>query len=91
MINFNPRLPINDSLTPEQIAAKAENRNAETRELTEKAYLVAGVPPSAAKRSADHASIMRQTAEAEKARKDAGTWLKAKDAAQFEHWEDDDD
>lgn len=78
MINFNPHLRYNDSLTPEEIAAKAERRNEETRRLTEQAYLAGDVPVKAAERAADHSSVTRQTAEAKKARKDAATWSDAK-------------
>lgn len=78
MINFNPRLTPNDSLTPNEIEAKVNARNEETRKLAEQAYLTGGVPVSAAERAAEHSSIQRQTAEAKKARKDAKTWWKAK-------------
>jgi hypothetical protein len=78
MINFNPNLRKNDSLSPEEIAAKAQHRNAETRDLTEKAYLASDVPPCTAERAADHSSVMRQTGEAKKARRDAAFWSKAK-------------
>jgi len=73
-INFNPNLPKNDSLKPGEIEDRANARNAQTRELVEKAYLTGEVPVSAAERAADHSSIQRQTAEAKKARKDARTW-----------------
>ncbi len=76
-INYNPNLPPNDSLRPAEIQARAEARNAETREMVEKAYLTGGVPVSAAERAADHSSVCRQTAEAKKARRDAATWFKA--------------
>jgi hypothetical protein len=78
MINFNPNLRKNDSLSPEEIAAKAQHRNAETRDLTEKAYLASDVPPCTAERAAEHSSVMRETAEAKKARRDAGFWSRAK-------------
>jgi hypothetical protein len=78
MINFNPNLRKNDSLSPEQITARADQRNAETRELVEKAYLASDVPITAAERAANHSSITRQTPEAQKARKDASFWAKAK-------------
>lgn len=78
MINFNPRLRPNDALGSEEIEAKANERNAKTRELTEQAYKTAGVPVSASERAADHSSVMRQTAEAKKARKDARIWHKGK-------------
>lgn len=74
-INFNPNLPKNDSLTPGQIEAKVNQRNAETRELAEKAYLAGGVPPSSAQRAAEHSSVERQTSEAKKARTDARHWF----------------
>lgn len=77
-IDFNPNLPPNDSLEPWEIEMKVAARNAETRELTEKAWLTGGVPPSTAKRVADHASNFRQTPEAKKARRDARTWWRAK-------------
>ncbi len=77
-INYNPNLPKNDALEPWQIEAKVAARNAETRHLTEKAYLVGDVPPTTAGRAADHSSVTRQTPEAKKARKDAKTWWKAK-------------
>jgi hypothetical protein len=77
-INFNPNLPPNDSLEPWEIEAKVAARNAETRHLTEKAWLTGGVPPSAAERAADHASNARQTPEAKKARRDARTSWGAK-------------
>lgn len=77
-INYNPNLPNNDALEPCEIEAKVAARNAETRHLTEKAYLVGGVPPTTAERAADHSSIARQTPEAKKARKDAKVWWKAK-------------
>jgi hypothetical protein len=78
MINFNPNRRPNDSLSPEEIAAKAEQRNLETRELTKRAYLTAEVPVTHAERAADHSSVTRQTAEAKKARKDAATWSRTK-------------
>jgi hypothetical protein len=84
-INFNPRLTPNDSLTPNEIEAKVNARNAETKKLAEQAYLTGGVPVSAAQRAAEHSSIQRQTAEAKKARRDAKTWWKAK------FWSDDDE
>lgn len=77
-IFFNPRLNPNDSLTPAEIEAKVNERNAKTRDLAEKAYLTGNVPVSAAQKAADHASIQRQTAEGKKARRDANTWYKAK-------------
>lgn len=77
-INYNANLPKNDALEPWEIEAKVAARNAETRNLTEKAYLTGGVPPSTAERAADHSSIARQTPEAKKARKDAKVWWKAK-------------
>jgi hypothetical protein len=77
-INFNPNLPQNDSLEPWEIQAKIAARNAETRHLTEKAYLAGGVPVSAAEAAANHAAIQRQTASAKKATRDARTWWKAK-------------
>lgn len=84
MINFNPRLTPNDSLTPNEIEEKVNARNEETRRLAEQAYLTGGVPVSAAERAARHSSVQRQTAEAKKARRDAKTWWKAK------FWTDDD-
>lgn len=78
MINFNPNLRHNDSLSPEEIARRAEQCNENTRQLTEQAYLAADVPPSAAARAADHSSVTRQTGEAKKARRDAATWSRAK-------------
>lgn len=77
-IFFNPNLPKNDSLTPGEIQAKVDARNSETRELTEKAYETGEVPPSSAKRAAEHSSVTRQTNEAKKDRRDAGTWWRAK-------------
>ncbi len=77
-INFNPNLPPNDSLEPWEIDAKVAGRNAETRQLTEKAYKTGGVPDKAAERAANHSSITRQTAEAKKDRRDAKTWWKGK-------------
>lgn len=90
MINFNPRLRPNDSLEPDEIEAKAKERNAKTRELTEQAYKTAGVPVSTSERAADHSSVMRQTAEAKKARRDARTWHKAKNifSTKEEHLDD---
>jgi hypothetical protein len=79
-IQFNPNLPPNDSLEPWEIQARGAARNQETRELTEKAYLVGDVPPSAAERAAEHSSVSRQTPEAKKARRDARTWWKAKNS-----------
>ena len=102
----NPNLPPNDSLTPEQIQEKVDQRNGETRELTNKAYQAGGVPPSAADRAAKHSSITRQTAEAKKDRRDASTWREAKSdggdnqcqptmhltsVSGSYNWEDDDD
>lgn len=77
-INYNPNLPPGDSLTPEQIRAKTDERNAQTREMVNRAYQTGGVPVSSAERAADHSSIARQTAEAKKANRDARTWWKAK-------------
>jgi hypothetical protein len=77
-INFNPNLPPNDSLTPEEIQAKVRERNAETQELAKQAYITGGVPISAADNAAKHSSITRRTPEAKKAIKDAGIWWKAK-------------
>lgn len=87
-INFNPNLPPNDSLEPWEIEMKVGARNAETRELTEKAWLTGGVPPSTAERAADHASNSRQTPEAKKARRDARTWWRAKnECSEDDCWE----
>lgn len=77
-INFNPNLPKNDSLEPWEIRAKIAERNLETQTLTEKAYEAAGVPPSIAERAADHSSVCRKTAEAQKAFRDARIWSEAK-------------
>lgn len=77
-IFFNPNLPPNDSLTPEQIRAKTDERNAQTREMVNRAYQTGGVPVSSAERAAEHSSVARQTAEAKKANRDARTWWKAK-------------
>jgi len=76
-INFNPNLNHNDSLSPEEIDKKVEERNKETRSLTEKAYLTGDVPVTASERAAEHSSITRQTAEGKKARRDAGNWWSA--------------
>ncbi len=77
-INFNPNLPPNDSLTPEQITTKVRQRNEETQDLAQRAYEVGGVPISAAHRAARHLSTTRQTPEAKKDIRDAATWWKAK-------------
>lgn len=84
-INYNPNLPPNDSLEPWEIELKANLRNAQTRDLTEKAYIAGGVPNSAAERAGKHSSTMRQTPEAKKDRRDARTWWEAKS------WIEDDD
>lgn len=77
-INFNPNLPHNDSLTPDEIQDKVDERNAQTQELARKAYEAGGVPPSAATRASRHQSITRKTAEAKKDIRDAETWYDAK-------------
>ncbi len=77
-INYNPNLPPNDSLEPWEIRAKVAGRNAETRELAQKAYEVGGVPPTTAERAADNLSISRETAEAQKSYRDARSWWNAK-------------
>lgn len=76
-INFNPNLGRNDSLSPKEIEEKVGERNAETRELTEKAYLVGDVPETAAKNAADNSAIQRETFQGKKARRDAATWYNA--------------
>lgn len=77
-INFNPNLPQNDSLTPEQITEKVNKRNQDTRDMAKKAYETGGVPESSSRRASDHSSITRQTNEGKKARRDANTWYEAK-------------
>jgi hypothetical protein len=77
-INYNPNLPPNDCLEPWEIENKIAIRNIETRNLARKAYETGGVPPSAAKRTADHSAIARKTPEAMKACRDARTWWEAK-------------
>lgn len=77
-IHYNPNLRPNDSLTPEQIRAKTDERNAQTREMVSKAYQSGGVPVSSAERAAEHSSVSRQTAEAQKSYRDARTWWNAK-------------
>lgn len=86
-INYNPNLPPNDSLTPEQIATRVRRRGEETQDLAQKAYEVGGVPPTAAHRAARHMGITRQTPEAKKDIRDAQTWWKAKRSE--DGWEDD--
>lgn len=104
-IFFNPSLPQNDSLTPEEIEERVSERNRDTRDMAKKAYETGGVPESSARRAADHSSTTRQTNEAKKARRDADTWYNAKsnqgddsDCRPTMHmnrssynWEDDDD
>ena len=87
-VNFNPRLNPNDSLEPHEIEARVNKRNAETRDMAEKAYTTGGVPLSSSQKAADHASVQRQTAEAKKARSDAKTWWKAKNIFGEEEDED---
>lgn len=77
-INYNPNLPPNDSLEPWEIRAKVAARNAETSTFAKKAYEAGGVPPSAADRAAENLSVSRETAEAQKAYRDARTWFYAK-------------
>jgi predicted AAA+ superfamily ATPase len=105
-INFNPNLNHNDSLDPEEIEEKVNERNRDTRDMARRAYETGGVPESASRRASDHSSITRQTPEAKKARRDAETWHDAKsrqgddsDCHPTMHvrrvlpynWEDDDD
>lgn len=106
-ISFNPNLPQNDSLTPEQIEEKVNERNRDTRGMAKRAYETGGVPESSARRASDHSSITRQTPEAKKARRDAETWYDAKSSQGDDsdcrptmhltstsgqyNWEDDDD
>ncbi len=76
-INFNPFLRHNDSLSPEEIQAKVDERNQKTREMVKRAYQTGDVPESAADRAAGHSSISRKTAEAQKANRDAAHWSEA--------------
>jgi hypothetical protein len=78
-IDFNPFRRINDSLSPEEIEAKVEERNRQTREMANQAYLTSEVPPSTAKRAAEHSSVQRRTPEGQKARRDASHWSKAQE------------
>ncbi len=106
-ISFNPNLPQNDSLSPEEIEEKVNERNQNTRDMAKKAYETGGVPESSARRASDHSSITRQTNEGKKARRDAKTWYNAKSSQGDDsdcrptmhltsssgryNWEDDDD
>lgn len=106
-ISFNPNLPHNDSLTPEQIEEKVNQRNQDTRDMAKQAYQTGGVPESSAQRASNHSSITRQTNEGKKDRRDADTWYNAQrhqgadsDCRPTMHitttsgqynWEDDDD